>query len=564
MSKFGLMMIALVLLASCSPASTGTSASKDTSAPRAGRTLIMVAGVEEQSFPRKPLRSTAGTTFGGGVANQFLNATLAYHDESGRPQLYLAEALPELNTASWRVFADGTMETTYSLKPNLIWHDGALLTADDFVFAWRVYGTSDFGVSTSGAMRLIDEVATADSRTVVIRWKGGYPLAGEIEGDLPPLPRHILEQPLAEADPSAFVNLPFWTDEYVGLGPYRLAAREPGISLEVVAFDAHALGRAKIDRIRLLYMHDANTVVANLLAGAAHYVVEGMIWGPEGALLEREWVAQGKGNVLWEPLSGRAIVIQMRPEFAVPTQLATDVRVRRALAHAIDRAAAFGPVTEGKGLMSDIHTHPYEDYYDLIDRSVAKYPYDPRRAEQLFNEAGFSRGNDGFLAGPNGERFTLQAWYFSNPTNLRENQIFVDSLRTAGVDATTHEWAAINTNNEERSKLPGIFTGSGGSLLTYRGPPTSPDNRWARGNRGGYSNPEFDRLANAYDVTLDRSQRIQQIVQMEQIIQNDLPAIFQYNTPRVVAHAAPLRGPIARRIPTAGWVHNIHLWEWAA
>src|SRR2546430_12749011 len=54
---------------------------------------------------------------------------------------------PELGTDTWRVAADGTMETAYRLRGQLAWHDGAPLTSDDFVFAWQVYATPELGLS---------------------------------------------------------------------------------------------------------------------------------------------------------------------------------------------------------------------------------------------------------------------------------------------------------------------------------------------------------------------------------------------------------------------------------
>ena len=51
-------------------------------------------------------------------------------DGSGLPQPYLAEALPELGTSSWQVLPEGRMETTYRLRPGLIWHDGTPFTSN--------------------------------------------------------------------------------------------------------------------------------------------------------------------------------------------------------------------------------------------------------------------------------------------------------------------------------------------------------------------------------------------------------------------------------------------------
>src|SRR5437660_4655661 len=65
------------------------------------------------------------------------NAMLELVDGAGVAHPYLAEALPALNTQSWRVLADGRMETSYRLRPELTWHDGTPLSAEDFAFAWQ-------------------------------------------------------------------------------------------------------------------------------------------------------------------------------------------------------------------------------------------------------------------------------------------------------------------------------------------------------------------------------------------------------------------------------------------
>src|SRR5436309_1930901 len=71
------------------------------------------------------------------------DASLAVLDDKALPRPRLAETLPQLNTDSWRLLPEGRMETTWGLKPNLAWHDGMPLTADDFVFGWNLYRTAE-------------------------------------------------------------------------------------------------------------------------------------------------------------------------------------------------------------------------------------------------------------------------------------------------------------------------------------------------------------------------------------------------------------------------------------
>src|SRR5205085_2800972 len=172
--------------------------------------------------------------------------------------------LPQLNTDSWKVFPDGTMETTYRLRPNLVWHDGAPLTADDWVFSRQVYNNPEVGQASSVPFKAIANVEASDERTILIHWNQPYAAAGALQSlgqsgpiGLPPLPRHLLSAAL-ESGAQALINSPYWTMEYVGLGPYKLDRWESGAFMEVSAFDRHALGAPKIQRIKVQFMSDPN------------------------------------------------------------------------------------------------------------------------------------------------------------------------------------------------------------------------------------------------------------------------------------------------------------------
>src|SRR5581483_8857175 len=155
------------------------------------RTLVIAARGEPPSIAARPL-----VPFSGALAppTAIFNATLDENDEKGVTHALLAEALPQPNTDTWRVLPDGTMETTYHLRPNLTWHDGSPLTADDFVFAREVYANRAYGISGSLPHAMITDVSAPDPSTVVIRWKEPYPDAVELNDQaFAPLPRKLLQ-----------------------------------------------------------------------------------------------------------------------------------------------------------------------------------------------------------------------------------------------------------------------------------------------------------------------------------------------------------------------------------
>src|SRR5581483_4112172 len=190
------------------------------------------------------------------------------------------------------VFEDGRMETTYRLDPRARWHDGQPLTADDFVFAYEVSRSPDLGQLDASPMNLMDAVLAPDAQTVLIQWRRIYADAATVSAhnfELTALPRHILGEPFQSASADSFANLPFWNREYVGLGPFRIDRWEAGAFVEASAFDGDVLGRPKIDRIRLVFIGDGNTVLSNMLAGEVQMSGDGALRVDQAITLQREW-----------------------------------------------------------------------------------------------------------------------------------------------------------------------------------------------------------------------------------------------------------------------------------
>lgn len=156
---------ALVLIVGCAP-SPGASGSPGAAAPGAPqRTLVGISRGEPPTLASKSLTPFTGSF---GVERPAFNAGLTFTDERALIHPYLAEAIPQLNTDTWRVFPDGQMETTYRLQPNLTWQDGAPFTSDDFLFAWRLHRTPEFGHSGSAPISHMADVLAPDPLTVVI------------------------------------------------------------------------------------------------------------------------------------------------------------------------------------------------------------------------------------------------------------------------------------------------------------------------------------------------------------------------------------------------------------
>ncbi len=563
-----------LLIVSCAPAQDGRQAAGPSSSQSPqSRTLVVAHRYEPANLAPKVLQSNG--TFN---TARLFNAALSLIDDTGMPRPYLAEALPELRTATWRVFPDGRMETTYLLRDQLTWQDGAPLTADDFVFAFRVYTDPGLGNFIATPQDAIEAVQAPDPRTVVIQWRVANPVAGYLGfEDLDPLPRHLLEAPFNDytegrATGDAFMADALWTTSYIGAGPYRLERWDPGVQLEGSAFAGHALGRPAISRVVVRLFIDENQTLATILAGGQlDYVCCNTLRFAQFVTLKREWETARKGTAVTVPGTAVYLYLQQRPH-AVGHEALLDLRVRRALAHGIDRQALNDGLFDGLGVPAESPIPPNLPYSAEADRLMTKYPLDPNRASQLMAQAGFTREGGGLFADRQGRRFHIDFAVQAASEIERMQAILSDSWRQAGFEVRPEVIAPqVFTQLETRHTLPGLgysfFQGEESFISSEVG---TPANRWRGRNRSGWTSPEYDRLWEAWRTELELAERGRLAAQMMALVSEHLPGYALYFAQDVYAWGAALKGPTGReasrfgttsRPTTAYW--DIHNWTFS-
>jgi peptide/nickel transport system substrate-binding protein len=560
-------LVALVVATACAqPASriaAPPSGQGQQPAARPSQTLTTAVRYEPVSLAAKPLRATGSTA---DYTVRLFNAELVQRDARDTARAYLAEGLPQLNTDSWRVFPDGRMETTYRLKPKLTWHDGTPLTAADFVFGWRVYSTPELGLANSRPQNLMEEVVDPDPGIVVIRWRGPYPDAGALATPLfQALPRHILGATLSSGDADAFVNHPYWAIQYIGAGPYRLERWEPGALIEASAFDGHVLGRPKIDRLIVRFFTDENTALTNLLSENVQLAMDRALRYEHTGTLKERWPSPDKGVVILTPTQWRYMWVQTRPAVVEPRAL-LDKRVRQALAHTTDKEG-LNDLFGGEGAMADTLLPRNVPYFAELDRAITKYPYNPRRADQLMGEVGFTKAGDGVYAG-NGERMSFEFWGDSGSQFEKDLAVVGAGWNRVGFDTRLSVLAAAQFRDiEYRTTFKGVYSTTSGAAAANRldnftssSIPT-PENRWSGSNYAAWSNPEFDRLWVEISTTLDQNQRNRQAVEMMRIVSEDVVIMPLFHNFEVAAHYATLSGPDRNPVFFGLMSWNVHEWE---
>jgi peptide/nickel transport system substrate-binding protein len=490
---------------------------------------------------------------------------LAKYDERGVVHPMLAAELPARERGTWVIRPDGTMQTTYRLRTDVTWHDGARLTAKDFVFGWRVLIDPELA-TTKSTVDLTTALTAVDDATIAIEWKSLYPLAAELaDPDFVPLPTHLIESAYT-ADKERFQQLPYWTREFVGVGPYRIDEWHSGSHLVLQAHAAFYSGRAKLDRIVFRFIGDPNAVVANLLAGTVDGEIPPAMELEEAMVVKREWERAGKRPVIIpQPESWRHVFVQFRDPR--PRDV-LDVRVRRGLLHAIDREALSAAMTDGLGPVSHTAIPPLDPKWEWVKDAVVQYPYDPRRAQQLLAEAGWNRSGDGVLVDAGGERITLPLWAVAGQETTRVIAIMADYWKEVGaqVEQTTVPRAQYN-DLRYRASFPG-FLYAGISIertnvlrrVSARQCPTA-ETQWVGTSLGCYQNPELERLIDGIYSAIEPADQRQLWREFARVQSEDLPVLPMFFRVIVTVFRDGVTGVKGHTQPQTRLTWNIAEWD---
>jgi peptide/nickel transport system substrate-binding protein len=446
------------------------------------------------------------------VMHDSLAVELEY--ETYHPQL--AAELPSIEKGTWKLNADGTMDTTWKLRPNVKWHDGHPFTSADLMFTYQLNKDPDLVPPTSATSRM-DSVSAPDDLTFVVHWSAPY-LIAERDTLVEIAPRHLIEDTY-RADKARFTGLPYFTTEFVGLGPYRMVKWEPGSHIEVARFDDYYQGRPAFDTIFMRFVPDPSTAIANILAGSVDIIPTSSTEGVDldsAFDVERRWA--GTGNQVVISQTGRVMIAepQFRPDYTRPRNGVPNLAVREALLRAIDRQGLAEAMTHERGPVADSYFLPLDPIRPQLESFIPQYPYDPARARQLLGEAGWTPGPDGVYVHSSGERFDIDIWGRQGGGNDKIISIIGDAWKSVGLAANVMlEPTAQLGDREYESLRPGflIINPSGSAYyesvakLHTRSIPTA-ENRWRGSNYGAYSNPRVDDLIDRIQETVDPRERI--------------------------------------------------------
>jgi peptide/nickel transport system substrate-binding protein len=455
----------------------------------------------------------------------------------------LAATVPTLENGDVRIRPDGGMDVTWRLRPGVRWHDGVAFTSADLRFTVEAINSPDYNPESTDGFDRITSVETPDSLTAVVHYREVYaPYALQfVRGALP---RHVLEG--RDIDRATDYNR-----SPLGTGPYRVAEWRTGeyILLERVSDYWRGERYPAIRRLLFRFVANTNTRINQLRNGEVH-VVALEPWDRHRELV-------GVPGLTVHRMMGNSyehVTLNQRKVDAF-----RDLRVRRALTHAIDRELIVRTMLDS--LAPVIHG-PIQPLSWAFTDSVARYPFDPARARTLLDEAGWRDGNGDGVREKDGRplSFTLitQAGFA-----VRENvsQAIQRMFHDVGVD--------MKVQLVDGTSISGLwFEGNFDAMLHWWHMPADPeltlffasDRTPPRGRNINYvADDSLTALLYASDRTVDRAQRRALLVAAQQRVAELAVEIPLYNVTRLDAVPAALGGFTGN--PTnAGIFWNVAEW----
>jgi peptide/nickel transport system substrate-binding protein len=483
--------------------------------PQRGGQIIIGVSQETQNF--NPLMPVTEPMRG---VQMCIYDSLWRIDPDGNFIPNLAAEIPTQSNGG--ISRDGTA-FTIKLRKDAKWHDGQPFTAKDVVGNWQTLMNPKVTAYSTVGLDQIESMTAADDFTVRFKLKQPYAPMLVILSDMFITPQHIVSK-------SPDINKDeFNTKRPVGTGPFKFVRWAPGDHIALEANKAYHGPGPYLDRLLVKYIPDMNVLFTQLKTGEIDmtgYQGIPVDLFPEAKTLPNIKVFATTTN-LYEAVA---------QNFFLP--IFQDKRVRQALYYGMDKK----PIIEKifLGLMIESETYIPPQSWAFNPKVKGAHKYDPEKAKQLLEQAGWKVGSDGIRV-KDGKRLSFEnACTAGNKQREQVQQLLQQQWRQIGVELTiSNKPAAVLFGEFYRmSKFETILIG-----MLYASDPEHSFRQHSRyipakggtgRNSNAYENPKVDQLLEAGVREMDREKRKPIYYELQEILVDDLPflPIYHYVMPR--------------------------------
>lgn len=450
--------------------------------------------------------------------------------------------IPEM-AESYEASSDGKVFTFHLLR-NVTWHDGTPFTSADVKFwyeclaGWREEQPKSTAMSSLLARANITSIEAPDDYTVIMRFdKFTLPqiFAGATGDARIGAPMHLLEGQLVEDSVTSYAP--------VGTGPFKFVEYVKDSHVILEKYEEYWKEPLPyLDQLVFRVIPTQESALMALQTGEIDMIHEslGVPYAEAKSLDETE----GFEVQSWLAERVMRIAFNQRPEAVEKHPWLTDVKVREAFGHAIDRQGivdvvyhgltetVWGPIPKGM-----------EFYYNPKMNEMEPL-YDPQLANQLLDEAGYPKDDEGI-------RFTADLPYLPEPGVSQVAEIIKENMRSVGVhiNIVTMEYATYLEKYEYSAEGLGdtplcIIMGGVGPdperlVQQYHSTSTSDNNGY---NSWWYNNSRVDELLNEAGSVLDSEERKELYYELAEEMANEYANVWLYNSFLIRAWNTDFRG----------------------
>lgn len=490
------------------------------------RERVLVAAIGGDPGHLNPAITTNG---GVHTAAALLYDGLLALDERLQPQPALA--------TRWEV-EDGGARYVFHLRQGVRWHDGRPFTAADVEFSFEEVLLKFHARTRASLAPALADVRALDDSTVEFRFRRPYaPLLQQLDVvEAPIVPRHLF----AGTDPLRHPA----NRTPVGTGPFRFAAHRSGSEIRYVANGRYFGGAPWLDAVVLRVIPDPATQVIALEAGEVDYLFA--VPGPERARLRRD----ADVRLLQATVNPGGSNCITTLGFNLDRAWFRDVRVRRAVAHAVNRDQVVERVLFGEGRAADA---PISSRIAFAHAPGLAIPaWDTARAAALLEEVGWRRaaaGRPRVARGVpgigDGTALTIDLKVL--PSQASYGDLLRAQLRVVGIDLRVQplEQAAFSqavfTARDFDTAIGAYCNGTDPEIGVRRMLVSSSVGPVPFSNMAGYRNPAVDTLFERAAAALDLEERRRLYRDIQQRVVRDQPYVWLAETVATRAHRVRCR-----------------------
>jgi len=446
-----------------------------------------------------------GSGYSGAIQlTALFDTLLMYEPESGEFQPHVAESFSH---------NDDLTEWTITLRDDVTFGNGDPLTTEAVRYSFE--RMKQASVSSAGQANQVREMELVDDQTMIFHLNEptgdfAYTLAEDVSS--------IVNPTVVEALGDEAFNL---DTTGAGIGPYELESFVPGEELVLTAKDDYWGGPVCIESIRLTFVPGSEATYEAFQSGELNVAF----------LLDSQPRAQAQADGVegYSNVSGATNVLLMNAGIGGSTAPTTDVRVRQAIAYALDLEAINDRAEGGEGMPTSLLAHESM----AIAPDVEELPFDPDRAREMLDEVKAETGWDGRIRLLGGDTPVVQ-----------EMTIVIEALLEAVGLQVEPENVATEVVNERIIFQPNydlaLF-----SMSLFEESPMARLNQWftdSPRSRTGFGDPAMDEALTALQRAVTREQKQEAMTEVQEVWNETVPSAVLFAREDFIAYDDSVQG----------------------